>query len=150
VANVTFERTLFTRLWNYAAVVVTLLCYNLRRPLRGFKRKGCISPPERQPSTPDISKTKQLHISKTETLSLASPALTPTGSHVRLPSVHVAPLLQRHHQQQATSGSIQLANVFIISSTDSVRERTIPAERPPLVGEVSAKRLRIEGATWSS
>jgi hypothetical protein len=31
-----------------------------------------------------------------------------------------------------------------------VRERTIPTERPPLVGEVIAHFLRIEGATWSS
>jgi hypothetical protein len=28
--------------------------------------------------------------------------------------------------------------------------RTIPAERPPLVGEVSANFVRIEGATWPS
>jgi hypothetical protein len=31
-----------------------------------------------------------------------------------------------------------------------VRKRTIPTERPPLVGEVSANVLRIEGATWSA
>jgi hypothetical protein len=31
-----------------------------------------------------------------------------------------------------------------------VRERTIPIERPPLVGEVIANCLRIEGATWSA
>jgi hypothetical protein len=31
-----------------------------------------------------------------------------------------------------------------------VRERTIPTERPPLVGDVSAKLLRIEDATWSA
>jgi hypothetical protein len=31
-----------------------------------------------------------------------------------------------------------------------VRERTIPTERPPLVGEVIATFLRIEGATWSA
>jgi hypothetical protein len=30
-----------------------------------------------------------------------------------------------------------------------VRERTIPTERPPLVGEVIANFLWIEGATWS-
>jgi hypothetical protein len=30
-----------------------------------------------------------------------------------------------------------------------VRERTIPSERPPLVGEVIANLLRIEGAMWS-
>jgi hypothetical protein len=31
-----------------------------------------------------------------------------------------------------------------------VRERTIQTERPPLVGEVIANFLRIEGATWSA
>jgi hypothetical protein len=31
-----------------------------------------------------------------------------------------------------------------------VRERTIPTERPPLVGEVIANFLRIVGATWSA
>jgi hypothetical protein len=31
-----------------------------------------------------------------------------------------------------------------------VRERTIPTERPPLVGEVIANFFRIEGATWSA
>jgi hypothetical protein len=31
-----------------------------------------------------------------------------------------------------------------------VRERTIPTELPPVVGEVSANFLRIEGATWSA
>jgi hypothetical protein len=31
-----------------------------------------------------------------------------------------------------------------------VRERTIPTERPPLVGEVRANFLRIKGATWSA
>jgi hypothetical protein len=30
------------------------------------------------------------------------------------------------------------------------RRRTIPTERPPLVGEVIANILRIEGATWSA
>jgi hypothetical protein len=29
-----------------------------------------------------------------------------------------------------------------------VRERTIPIERPPLVSEVSASFLRIEGVAW--
>jgi hypothetical protein len=32
----------------------------------------------------------------------------------------------------------------------SVHKRTIPTERPPLVSEVSANFLRIEGATWSA
>jgi hypothetical protein len=31
-----------------------------------------------------------------------------------------------------------------------VRERTIPTERPPLVGGVSVNFFRIEGATWSA
>jgi hypothetical protein len=31
-----------------------------------------------------------------------------------------------------------------------VRKRTISAERPPLVGEVIANFLRIEGTTWSA
>jgi hypothetical protein len=31
-----------------------------------------------------------------------------------------------------------------------VRERTIPTERQPLIGEVIANFLRIEGATWSA
>jgi hypothetical protein len=31
-----------------------------------------------------------------------------------------------------------------------VRERTIPSELPPLVGEVIANFLMIEGATWSA
>jgi hypothetical protein len=29
-----------------------------------------------------------------------------------------------------------------------VRKRTIPTERPPLVGEVSAKLLRMKGVAW--
>jgi hypothetical protein len=31
-----------------------------------------------------------------------------------------------------------------------VRKRTIPTERPPLVGEVSANILQVEGFVWSS
>jgi hypothetical protein len=31
-----------------------------------------------------------------------------------------------------------------------VRKRTIPTERPPLVGEVSANILRIDGIAWSA
>jgi hypothetical protein len=30
-----------------------------------------------------------------------------------------------------------------------VRTRTIPTERPPLVGEVSANFLQIDGVAWS-
>jgi hypothetical protein len=35
--------------------------------------------------------------------------------------------------------------VFNFNSMARVRERTIPTERPPLVGEVIANFLRIEG-----
>jgi hypothetical protein len=35
-------------------------------------------------------------------------------------------------------------------SVASVRKRTTPTERPPLVNEGSATLLRIEGATWSA
>jgi hypothetical protein len=31
-----------------------------------------------------------------------------------------------------------------------VRERTTPTEQPPLVGEVIANFLRIEGAKWAA
>jgi hypothetical protein len=31
-----------------------------------------------------------------------------------------------------------------------VRERTMPTERPPLVGEFSVNFLRIEGVSWSA
>ena len=37
-----------------------------------------------------------------------------------------------------------------LNSVALVRERTIPTERPPPVGEVSANFLRIEGITWSA
>jgi hypothetical protein len=36
------------------------------------------------------------------------------------------------------------------NSVALVRKRTIPTERPPLVGEVSANFLRIEGVAWSA
>jgi hypothetical protein len=36
------------------------------------------------------------------------------------------------------------------NSMAPVRKRTIPTERPPLVSEVSASFLWIEGATWSA
>jgi hypothetical protein len=44
------------------------------------------------------------------------------------------------------------ANIFIYitNSVASLCKRIIPTERPPLVGEVSANFLRIEGATWST
>jgi hypothetical protein len=37
-----------------------------------------------------------------------------------------------------------------LNSMVSVRERTIPTKRPPLVGELIANFLRIDGATWSA
>jgi peptidase E len=37
-----------------------------------------------------------------------------------------------------------------LNSMVLVRKRTIPTEPPPLVGEVIANFLRIEGATWSA
>jgi hypothetical protein len=36
------------------------------------------------------------------------------------------------------------------NSVALVRKRTIPTERPPLVGEVIANLWRIEGVTWSA
>jgi hypothetical protein len=37
-----------------------------------------------------------------------------------------------------------------LNSVVWVHERTIPTEQPPIVGEVIANLLRIEGATWSA
>jgi hypothetical protein len=37
-----------------------------------------------------------------------------------------------------------------LNSIVLVRERTIPTEPPPLVGEMITNFLRIEGATWSA
>jgi hypothetical protein len=37
-----------------------------------------------------------------------------------------------------------------LNSVALVRERTIPTERPPFVGEVSVNFLRIEGFAWSA
>jgi hypothetical protein len=37
-----------------------------------------------------------------------------------------------------------------LNSVASVRKRTIPTERPPLVGEVSANFLPVEGVAWSA
>jgi hypothetical protein len=37
-----------------------------------------------------------------------------------------------------------------LSSMAWVRERTIPNERPPLVGEVNANFVRIDGVVWSA
>jgi hypothetical protein len=36
------------------------------------------------------------------------------------------------------------------NSVALVRKRTVPTERPPPVGEVSANYLRIEGVAWSA
>jgi hypothetical protein len=46
---------------------------------------------------------------------------------------------QQQQQQQQQQNSVA-----------SVRKRTIPTGRPPLVSEVRANFLRIEGATWSA
>jgi hypothetical protein len=40
-------------------------------------------------------------------------------------------------------------NLAKLNSVALVRKRTIPTERPPPVGEVSANFLRIEGVAWS-
>jgi hypothetical protein len=37
-----------------------------------------------------------------------------------------------------------------LNSVVFVRKRTIPTERPPLVGEVSANFLRQDGVAWSA
>jgi hypothetical protein len=37
-----------------------------------------------------------------------------------------------------------------LNSVAVVRKRTIPTERPPLVGEVSANLLRVDGSAWSA
>jgi hypothetical protein len=47
------------------------------------------------------------------------------------------------------SGKFQWA-LQILNSVVLVCERTVPNERPPLVGEVSANFLRIEGVAWSA
>jgi hypothetical protein len=39
---------------------------------------------------------------------------------------------------------------FLMNSVALVRKRTIPTERPPLVGEVSANFLWVEGIAWSA
>jgi hypothetical protein len=48
----------------------------------------------------------------------------------------------------------ELIKIIIIIITNNsmalVRERTISTERPPLVGEISANILQIEGAMWSA
>jgi hypothetical protein len=44
----------------------------------------------------------------------------------------------------------ELDLVLINNPVAWVRERTIPTERTPLIGEFSTNFLRIEGATWSA
>jgi hypothetical protein len=39
-------------------------------------------------------------------------------------------------------------STYKLNSMALVRKQTIPTERPPLVGEVSANLLRIEGVVW--
>jgi hypothetical protein len=39
---------------------------------------------------------------------------------------------------------------LLLNSLALVRKRTIPTERPQLVGEVSANFLRVEGIVWSA
>jgi hypothetical protein len=45
---------------------------------------------------------------------------------------------------------LQIKTKTKLNSVALVRERTIPTERPPLVGEVSANFLRIEGVARSA
>jgi hypothetical protein len=45
---------------------------------------------------------------------------------------------------------MSIYNKTKLNSIVWARDRTIPTKRPPLVGEVIANFLRIEGATWSA
>jgi hypothetical protein len=48
---------------------------------------------------------------------------------------------------------IHATTEFVLCTKKTValaRKRNIPTERPPLVGEVSAQLLHIEGVTWSA
>jgi hypothetical protein len=58
-------------------------------------------------------------------------------------------VLTPHHQCSFFHWSSRRTKKKLISVT-WVLERTIPTERPPLVGKASANFLRIEGATWSA
>jgi hypothetical protein len=49
-----------------------------------------------------------------------------------------------------TINSFHLQSVPVTNSMVWIRGRTIPTERPPLVGELIVNFLRIEGATWSA
>jgi hypothetical protein len=57
-----------------------------------------------------------------------------------------------HHILRANfvRGAFIFSNKTKTTSVVWVRERTIPTNRQPLVGEVSANFLRIEGAKWSA
>jgi hypothetical protein len=51
--------------------------------------------------------------------------------------------------------TLQIAQIELklkkkLNSVTVVRNRTILTERPPLVGEVSANFLRVEGVAWSA
>jgi uncharacterized caspase-like protein len=48
------------------------------------------------------------------------------------------------------TASRSLVPVFKKNTTVCVRERTIPTERPPFVGEVSANFYGKRGVTWSA
>jgi hypothetical protein len=50
-----------------------------------------------------------------------------------------------HVQQKKLVGCL----AYKLNSLAVVLKRTIPIERPPLVGEVNANFLRIEGVAWS-
>jgi hypothetical protein len=54
--------------------------------------------------------------------------------------------LNHHYQPGILTSKLNLK----LKSVALVRERTIPTERPPLVSEVSANILRIEGVAWSA
>jgi hypothetical protein len=52
-------------------------------------------------------------------------------------------------RQGRSPQNMKTANVQLTNSVALVRERTIPTERPPLVGEVSANVCGWRGVTWS-
>jgi hypothetical protein len=58
--------------------------------------------------------------------------------------------LKGTHQLLNYINSIISQNIKKLNSVALVRERTIPTERPPLVGEVSANFLRIESVALSA
>jgi hypothetical protein len=67
---------------------------------------------------------------------------------IRRPIAQVYAFICRSLLSQAHS--LLLWYLYLLTySVALVRKRTIPTDRPPLVGEVSVKLLRIESATWS-